>query len=120
MKRITITSSFFWMATEIIFCDADGGYDQKADIWSLGITAMELAHGRPPYFGKPAMLVIGNLGRGIVPTFTDSKFSTSFREMVASCLAFDPQKIRCAEKLLKHSSLSSMQGRRKDVVLKNR
>ena len=102
MMRHTLTGSLFWMAPEVILCETTRGYDCKDDIWSLGITTMELAQERPPYSGSQPMKVIVNLAKGTVPKLTDAKFSKSFQEMVASCLEYDPAKRSSAEKLLKH------------------
>lgn len=90
------------------------GYGVKADIWSFGITALELAHGRPPLshlpLSKSLMMRITNRLRfedthvkcNEDPTKKKKKFSKAFKDMVALCLAQDPAKRPSAEKLLKH------------------
>ena len=90
------------MVPEVILAERVRGYDCKADIWSLGITAIELAQGRPPYSGSQPMKVMADLAKGIVPRIPDTKFSKCFREMVHSCLEYHPAKRPSAEKLLKH------------------
>ena len=102
MIRHTLTGSVSWMAPEVILAERVRGYDCKADIWSLGITAIELAEGRPPYSGSQPMKVMADLAKGIVPRIPDTKFSKCFREMVHSCLEYHPAKRPSAEKLLKH------------------
>lgn len=98
----------YWMAPEVIHSHT--GYSLKADIWSFGITALELAHGRPPLShlppSKSLMMKITKPFR--FSDYEDSrseqsqKFSKSFKDMVASCLDQDPSKRPSAEKLLKH------------------
>lgn len=98
--RTTFAGVVSWMAPEAIF---GRRYDCKADIWSLGITAIELARGRPPVPEKEPMKAISKAAKGIVPIFEDPNFSKSFREMVRMCVVVDPQKRPSAQKLLKHS-----------------
>ncbi|KAH9290451.1 hypothetical protein KI387_034568, partial [Taxus chinensis] len=82
MRRHTFSGTVFWMAPEVLFSDDyREGYDCKADIWSLGITAMELAQGRPPFSEARPMEVIHKLSKGMVPKLSDSRFSKSFQEM---------------------------------------
>ncbi|PPD83588.1 hypothetical protein GOBAR_DD19485 [Gossypium barbadense] len=77
-----------------------------ADIWSFGITALELAHGHAPFSKYPPMKVLLMTIQNAPPGLDydrDKKFSKSFKEMVAMCLVKDQTKRPTAEKLLKHS-----------------
>lgn len=100
----------YWMAPEVIHSHM--GYGVKADIWSFGITALELAHGRPPLshlpLSKSLMMRITNRFR--IEDSHDKndkekkkkKFSKAFKEMVAACLSQDPSKRPPAGRLLRH------------------
>ncbi|RZC57690.1 hypothetical protein C5167_004994 [Papaver somniferum] len=101
--RNTFTGTFCWMAPEVL--EQQKGYDFKADIWSFGITALELAHGHAPYSKFPAMRIIMKIIHDAPPGLDcerDKKFSKSFREMIKSCLQKQPHERPSAQKLLKH------------------
>ncbi|GLT78695.1 hypothetical protein SLA2020_502230 [Shorea laevis] len=112
----------YWMAPEVIHSHT--GYSFKADIWSFGITALELAHGRPPLSHLPPSksLLMKITKRFRFSDYEKSKkpkkkFSKSFKDMVGLCLDQDPSKRPTAEKLLKHSFFKNTRG--PDFLMRN-
>ncbi|UYV76550.1 hypothetical protein LAZ67_14001107 [Cordylochernes scorpioides] len=99
-KRNTVIGTPFWMAPEVI---QEVGYDCRADIWSLGITALEMAEGKPPYGDIHPMRAIFMIPTKPPPTFQDpNQWSPEFVDFVQHCLVKNPEERWSALQLLQH------------------
>ncbi|KAF8607757.1 kinase-like protein [Ceratobasidium sp. AG-I] len=100
-KRKSFVGTPCWMAPEVV---SQKHYDAKADIWSLGITALELARGRAPHSRDPPFKALMKILQEEPPTVDREngahKYSKAFKEFVDSCLVKDPSKRPTAEELL--------------------
>uniref|UniRef100_A0A8C4MB29 Serine/threonine-protein kinase TAO2 n=1 Tax=Equus asinus asinus TaxID=83772 RepID=A0A8C4MB29_EQUAS len=92
----------YWMAPEVILAMDEGQYDGKVDVWSLGITCIELAERKPPLFNMNAMSALYHIAQNESPVLQSGHWSEYFRNFVDSCLQKIPQDRPTSEVLLKH------------------
>ena len=103
-RRKTFTGTPFWMAPEVI--QGSEGYDEKADIWSLGITCYELATGAAPHAELHPMRVLFVIPKSEAPRLPeDGSFSVEFQDFVAKCLQKTAKDRPSAKELLQHDFL---------------
>ncbi|XP_057309628.1 serine/threonine-protein kinase 3/4-like [Hydractinia symbiolongicarpus] len=104
-KRNTVIGTPFWMAPEVI---QEIGYDCKADIWSLGITTLEMAEGKPPHADIHPMRAIFMIPTKPPPTFKNpDKWSKDMQDFVSTCLVKNPEERMSATLLLQHPFIKS-------------
>uniref|UniRef100_A0A672YYG9 non-specific serine/threonine protein kinase n=1 Tax=Sphaeramia orbicularis TaxID=375764 RepID=A0A672YYG9_9TELE len=95
----------YWMAPEVILAMDEGQYDGKVDVWSLGITCIELAERKPPLFNMNAMSALYHIAQNESPILQSNHWSDSFRNFVDSCLQKIPQDRPTSDVLLNHRFL---------------
>ncbi|GFS59220.1 hypothetical protein NPIL_124661 [Nephila pilipes] len=104
-KRNTVIGTPYWMAPEVI---QEIGYDCVADIWSLGITALEIAEGKPPYGDIHPMRAIFMIPAKPPPSFREPDlWSTEFIDFVSRCLVKNPDERATATELLQHEFIKN-------------
>lgn len=92
----------YWMAPEVILAMDEGQYDGKVDVWSLGITCIELAERKPPYFNMNAMSALYHIAQNDSPTLQSSEWSDYFKYFVEDCLKKSPSNRPTSSQLLNH------------------
>uniref|UniRef100_A0A4W5QFW6 non-specific serine/threonine protein kinase n=1 Tax=Hucho hucho TaxID=62062 RepID=A0A4W5QFW6_9TELE len=113
-KRNTFIGTPYWMAPEVIACDEnpEATYDFKSDLWSLGITAIEMAEGAPPLCDMHPMRALFLIPRNPAPRLKSKKWSKKFQSFIESCLVKSHGQRPNTEQLLKHPFITELPSER--------
>uniref|UniRef100_A0A8C7SCL8 non-specific serine/threonine protein kinase n=1 Tax=Oncorhynchus mykiss TaxID=8022 RepID=A0A8C7SCL8_ONCMY len=113
-KRNTFIGTPYWMAPEVIACDEnpEATYDFKSDLWSLGITAIEMAEGAPPLCDMHPMRALFLIPRNPAPRLKSKKWSKKFQSFIESCLVKSHGQRPSTEQLLKHPFIRELPNER--------
>uniref|UniRef100_A0AAG5DHD8 non-specific serine/threonine protein kinase n=1 Tax=Anopheles atroparvus TaxID=41427 RepID=A0AAG5DHD8_ANOAO len=103
-RRNTFIGTPYWMAPEVIACDEnrDATYDNRSDLWSLGITALEMAESQPPLCDLHPMRALFLIPRNPPPRMKSKKWSKKFHSFIDTVLVKDYHQRPYTEQLLKH------------------
>ncbi|XP_051861432.1 serine/threonine-protein kinase mig-15 isoform X6 [Drosophila albomicans] len=104
-RRNTFIGTPYWMAPEVIACDEnpDATYDNRSDLWSLGITALEMAESQPPLCDLHPMRALFLIPRNSPPRLKSKKWSKKFHGFIDTVLVKDYHQRPYTENLLKHA-----------------
>ncbi|CAH8492040.1 unnamed protein product [Schistosoma rodhaini] len=118
-KRNTFIGTPYWMAPEVIHCEQDSSctYDARSDIWSLGITALEMAEGRPPLCEMHPMRALFLIMRNSPPRLKQSPngsrhWTPRFHDFVNKCLTKDFHKRPNTSELFRHEFITNLPNER--------
>ncbi|KAM4035854.1 uncharacterized protein ACNLHF_014919 [Anomaloglossus baeobatrachus] len=108
-RRSSFIGTPYWMAPEVIMCETckDAPYDYKADVWSLGVTLIELAETQPPNHEMNPTRVLLKILKSEPPNLKYQKlWSQDFKEFLSKCLQRNPQERSSINELIEHSFVS--------------
>ncbi|XP_073731651.1 TRAF2 and NCK interacting kinase a isoform X1 [Misgurnus anguillicaudatus] len=113
-RRNTFIGTPYWMAPEVIACDEnpEATYDYKSDLWSLGITAIEMAEGAPPLCDMHPMRALFLIPRNPAPRLKSKKWSKKFQTFIESCLVKNHNQRPNTDQMLKHPFIRDMTNER--------
>uniref|UniRef100_A0A8C1QIF2 non-specific serine/threonine protein kinase n=1 Tax=Cyprinus carpio TaxID=7962 RepID=A0A8C1QIF2_CYPCA len=118
LRRNTSVGTPFWMAPEVIACEQqlDSTYDERCDVWSLGITAIELGDGDPPLADLHPMRALFKIPRNPPPTLHQPElWSNDFNDFICKCLIKDFELRPSVFDLLQHVFIRQIVGREKTL-----
>ncbi|XP_066574205.1 myosin-IIIa [Amia ocellicauda] len=116
LRRNTSVGTPFWMAPEVIACEQqlDSTYDARCDVWSLGITAIELGDGDPPLADLHPMRALFKIPRNPPPTLHQPElWSADFNDFICKCLIKDFEQRPNVPDLLQHAFIKQIVGKEK-------
>jgi len=103
-RRNTFIGTPYWMAPEVIACDEnpDATYDNRSDLWSLGITAIEMAEAQPPLCDMHPMRALFLIPRNVPPRLKSKRWNSKFKNFIETVLVKDYHQRPYTDQLLKH------------------
>ncbi|XP_051275030.1 misshapen-like kinase 1 isoform X4 [Dicentrarchus labrax] len=118
-RRNTFIGTPYWMAPEVIACDENpkATYDYRSDLWSLGITALEMAEGAPPLCDMHPMRALFLIPRNAPPKLKSKKWSKRFLSFVDSCLVKNHLQRPATDALLRHAFIRDLANERQVRIM---
>ncbi|XP_049591593.1 mitogen-activated protein kinase kinase kinase kinase 4 isoform X4 [Syngnathus scovelli] len=118
-RRNTFIGTPYWMAPEVIACDEnpEATYDYRSDLWSLGITALEMAEGAPPLCDMHPMRALFLIPRNPPPRLKSKKWSKRFLSFIDSCLVKNHLHRPTTDVLLKHAFIRDLTNERQVRIM---
>ncbi|KAM9850220.1 mitogen-activated protein kinase kinase kinase kinase 4 isoform 1-T1 [Aulostomus maculatus] len=118
-RRNTFIGTPYWMAPEVIACDEnpEATYDYRSDLWSLGITALEMAEGAPPLCEMHPMRALFLIPRNPAPKLKSKKWSKRFLSFVDSCLVKNHLLRPTTDVLLRHAFIRDLANERQVRIM---
>ncbi|XP_034453331.1 misshapen-like kinase 1 isoform X5 [Hippoglossus hippoglossus] len=118
-RRNTFIGTPYWMAPEVIACDEnpDATYDYRSDLWSLGITALEMAEGAPPLCDMHPMRALFLIPRNPPPKLKSKKWSKRFLSFVDNCLVKNHLHRPTTDALLRHAFIRDLANERQVRIM---
>ncbi|XP_077433766.1 traf2 and NCK-interacting protein kinase isoform X4 [Vanacampus margaritifer] len=118
-RRNTFIGTPYWMAPEVIACDEnpEATYDYRSDLWSLGITALEMAEGAPPLCDMHPMRALFLIPRNPPPRLKSKKWSKRFLSFIDSCLVKNHLYRPTTDVLLRHSFIRDLTNERQVRIM---
>lgn len=110
-RRNTSVGTPYWMAPEVIACEQqlDQSYDSRCDVWSIGITAIELAEGDPPLSDIHPMRALFQIPRNPPPCLTKpDAYSPQLNDFISDCLVKDLEQRPFSKEIIKHPALKAV------------
>ncbi|XP_061690070.1 mitogen-activated protein kinase kinase kinase kinase 4 isoform X2 [Syngnathoides biaculeatus] len=118
-RRNTFIGTPYWMAPEVIACDEnpEATYDYRSDLWSLGITALEMAEGAPPLCDMHPMRALFLIPRNPPPRLKSKKWSKRFLSFIDSCLVKNHLHRSTTDVLLRHAFIRDLTNERQVRIM---
>ncbi|XP_068182162.1 mitogen-activated protein kinase kinase kinase kinase 4 isoform X5 [Antennarius striatus] len=118
-RRNTFIGTPYWMAPEVIACDEnpEATYDYRSDLWSLGITALEMAEGAPPLCDMHPMRALFLIPRNPPPKLKSKKWSKRFLSFVDRCLVKNHLHRPTTDALLRHAFIKDLANERQIRIM---